>query len=58
MKEAKRLLEETDKRIIEISNLIGYENEKHFMRIFKNTTGVSPTEFRKNAQVGKQNILY
>ncbi len=54
IKEAKRLLEETDKKIIEISNAIGYENEKHFMKIFKSTTGVSPTEFRKNAQIGKQ----
>lgn len=57
MKEAKRLLEETDKKIIEISNAIGYENEKHFMKIFKSTTGVSPTEFRKNAQIGKQNAI-
>jgi AraC-like DNA-binding protein len=57
MKEAKRLLEETDKKIIEISNAIGYENEKHFMKIFKSTTGVSPTEFRKNAQVGRQNTI-
>lgn len=57
MKEAKRLLEETDKKIIEISNEVGYENEKHFMKIFKSATGVSPTEFRKNAQVGKQNTL-
>ncbi len=54
IKEAKRLLEETDKKIIEISSAIGYENEKHFMKIFKSTTGVSPTEFRKNAQIGKQ----
>lgn len=57
MKEAKRLLEETDKKIIEISNAVGYENEKHFMKIFKSSTGVSPTEFRKNAQVGRQNNL-
>lgn len=57
MKEAKRLLEETDKKIAEISNCVGYENEKHFMKMFKSTTGVSPTEFRKNAQVGKQNKL-
>lgn len=57
MKEAKRLLEKTDKKIIEVSNAVGYENEKHFMKIFKNTTGVSPTEYRKNAQIGKQNTV-
>lgn len=48
MKEAKRLLAETDKRIIDISQEVGYDNEKHFMKIFKATCGVSPTEYRKN----------
>lgn len=49
MQEAKRLLEETDMRIIDISQAVGYENEKHFMKLFKATCGVSPTEYRKNA---------
>lgn len=48
MKEAKRLLEETDMRIIEISVAVGYENEKHFMKLFKSDCGVSPTEYRKS----------
>lgn len=55
--EAKKLLEETDKKIIEISCLVGYENEKHFMKIFKSVCGVSPSEYRKNVQVGKLNVL-
>lgn len=50
MEEAKRLLAETDMRIIEISAKIGYDNEKHFMKIFKTSCGVSPSEYRKNAQ--------
>lgn len=50
MEEAKRLLEETDLRIIDISAKIGYENEKHFMKIFKASCGVSPSEYRKNVQ--------
>lgn len=50
VKEAKRLLEETDMRVIEISQKVGYENEKHFMKIFKSQCGVSPTEYRKNMQ--------
>lgn len=53
LNEAKRLLEETDKKIIEISNLIGYENEKNFMKIFRSVCGVSPSEYRKNVHVGK-----
>lgn len=50
MNEAKRLLAETDMRVIEISRQVGYENEKHFMKTFKKECGVSPTEYRKNMQ--------
>lgn len=53
MKEAKRLLSETDFRIAEISKKVGYDNEKHFMKIFKSICGVSPTEYRKNMQFQK-----
>lgn len=52
MEEAKRLLAETDLRIIEISAKIGYDNEKHFMKLFKASCGVSPSEYRKNVQNG------
>lgn len=53
IKEAKRLLAEIDLRIAEISQQIGYENDKHFMKLFKSLCGVSPTEFRKSAQYQK-----
>lgn len=51
MEEAKRLLVETDLRVNEISETVGYDNEKHFMKIFKSSCGVSPSEFRKNARL-------
>lgn len=51
MQEAKRLLETSDMRVNEISQSVGYENEKHFMKIFKATLGVSPTEYRKSIQL-------
>lgn len=54
MEKAKELLEKTDLRIMEISQKIGYENEKHFMKTFKATCGVSPTEYRKNMQYKKE----
>lgn len=54
MAEAKRILTETDLKIVEISQKVGYENEKHFMKIFKGACGVSPTEYRKNMQFQKQ----
>lgn len=53
MNEATKLLEETELKIIDISNYIGYENEKHFMKVFRGVYGVSPSEYRKNVQVGK-----
>lgn len=51
MEEAKKLLAETDMRIIEISQQVGYDNEKHFMKIFKASVGVSPSEYRKNTRL-------
>ena len=51
MEEAKKLLTETDLRIVEISAKVGYDNEKHFMKLFKTSCGVSPSEYRKNAQM-------
>ncbi len=51
LNEAKRLLEETDLKINEISKKIGYNNAKHFMKTFKDTLGVSPSQYRKNAQL-------
>ena len=51
MEEAKKLLVETDMRVIEISQTVGYDNEKHFMKIFKSSCGVSPSEYRKNMKM-------
>jgi len=50
MEEAKRMLAETQMKVIEISQNVGYDNEKHFMKAFKGYCGVSPTEYRKNSQ--------
>lgn len=44
---AKELLRNTDRTIQEIAFQIGYNDEKYFSRIFKKTTGMSPSEFRK-----------
>ncbi|MCR5283178.1 MAG: response regulator [Lachnospiraceae bacterium] len=47
--EAKRLLADTDMRVAEIGNAVGYESEKHFLKSFKSAVGVTPSEYRKNA---------
>jgi two-component system response regulator YesN len=44
---AKRLLEETNLNIEDVSNRVGFNNEKSFYAVFKKVTGKSPGEFRK-----------
>lgn len=46
MEEARRLLEETDKSVVEISSLTGYENVNTFIRVFKRYSGVTPGGYR------------
>jgi AraC-like DNA-binding protein len=47
IKRAKELLLESELTIVEIANRIGYEDALHFSRIFKRSTGISPSLFRK-----------
>ena len=44
---AKQLLQTTDLQVTEIAEICGYHNDVHFMRQFKNKTGLSPSEYRK-----------
>ena len=45
---AKELLVTTELHIAEIGLRVGFENEKHFMKVFRSMVGVSPTEYRRN----------
>lgn len=42
-----RLLTETEMRINEIATLVGYEDDRHFSRYFKRTTGLTPQAYRR-----------
>lgn len=44
---AQILLETTDYPVNEISQIVGYENQLYFSRIFKKQKGMAPTEYRK-----------
>ncbi len=44
---AKALLQNTNLRLSQISELVGYEDEKYFSRVFKKATGQTPREYRK-----------
>ena len=46
--EAKKLLTETDMKINEISQAVGYDHEKHFMKTSKSITGLTPSQYRNN----------
>lgn len=50
---AKELLIQTDEKVAQIGYTVGYDNEKYFMTVFKNIVGISPTEYRRNALLGR-----
>jgi YesN/AraC family two-component response regulator len=50
IKEAKLLLTSTTLRISEIACRLGYSDIAYFSNMFRKLTGVSPSEYRKNAE--------
>ncbi|MBD0381963.1 response regulator [Paenibacillus sedimenti] len=48
---ARELLATTDYKVYEISKMAGFENTKHFSRVFKEMEGVSPQEYRDQRHV-------
>ena len=44
---AQHLLETTTYNVNEIASFVGYDNPLYFSRLFKNQTGLSPSEYRK-----------
>lgn len=47
MKEAKKLLLETDMLVSEIYLKVGYQSDKYFIKVFKEMEGVTPLAYRK-----------
>lgn len=50
IKLAKELLTATDMNVTQIAQKIGFSNPNYFIHIFKNKTGVSPTEYRNKSK--------
>ncbi|MDE6984326.1 MAG: helix-turn-helix transcriptional regulator [Lachnospiraceae bacterium] len=48
---AKELLLTTDEKIVDISQMVGIENTNHFIRLFKEKTGVTPLTYRRETPV-------
>ncbi len=45
--EACNLLKDSDRTIVEISEIVGYSDQSYFSRVFKKITGMSPMMWRK-----------
>jgi len=51
MEKAKELLKNSDSKINEIAEKVGYKNPKHFATNFRAITGISPVEYRNRSLV-------
>jgi len=51
MEKAKNLLTNSQLKIYEIANMIGYQDDKYFRKVFKKVEGITPNEFRNCHQV-------
>ncbi|MNG22693.1 Bifunctional transcriptional activator/DNA repair enzyme AdaA [compost metagenome] len=47
MKQAKRLLSESDLKVSDVAEITGYRNFSYFSKLFKKQEGFTPQEFRK-----------
>ena len=53
IKKAAQLLEKDDLTIMEITYRVGMSDSRYFSKCFKNTYGVTPTEYRQQAKKQK-----
>ena len=49
---ASRMLEDTDKQVVEVAHACGFYDHSAFTRAFRTATGLTPTEFRKSRREG------
>ncbi len=51
LKKASQMLKDTNLKVYQIGNLVGYSNISHFCTIFKNVYGLSPNEYREKVYI-------
>lgn len=47
---AKELIRYSDLRLTDISHMVGYDDQSYFTKVFKRTTGMSPSDYHKKFQ--------
>jgi len=50
MEKAKEFLENSNAQVQYISKLVGYDDSRYFSKIFRNYTGMTPTQYRQEVQ--------
>jgi AraC-like DNA-binding protein/mannose-6-phosphate isomerase-like protein (cupin superfamily) len=50
IKEAQRLLRETQIKVATIADQVGFDNQSHFGRVFRSISGIPPLQYRKDNQ--------
>ncbi len=48
IKKAKEFLAETDIKVYQVSEMVGYKSTKHFSQVFKSSVGMTPLSFKKS----------
>jgi YesN/AraC family two-component response regulator len=51
IKQAKKLLKESNDKVYEVAEKTGYSDVIHFSKVFKKTTGLSPNQFRNKGKI-------
>ena len=47
MEKVKEMLTDPEKKVSDISMMAGYENPRYFSKVFKQFTGMTPSEYRE-----------
>ena len=47
---AKELIRHSELRLTDISQLVGYDDQSYFTKVFKRVTGLSPNEYKKRGK--------
>lgn len=47
---ARKILEQSDRKIVEVSQEVGFRNSAYFIKMFKRKTGLSPNRYRQLAR--------
>jgi AraC family transcriptional regulator len=53
IQKARTWLEETDKDFADIAHELGFSDQSHFIRHFRDVTGLTPARYRRTVALGK-----